>query len=275
VDALRARLRAVAGTPQAWRDLRASLRSAGGLRPPRAAPCSLLAPTGPHRAFAVARCDLGRLRRAAHAAGGTVDDVLLVAHAAALARLLEHRGEQVPELRIGVPMAVRRETSAAGAGNRVVPLLVGVPVTGPAGARIARTGAAVRAARATAGGRAPITVLQPVLGLAAATGLYELFMRRQRRLHTLVSDVRGPAAPVSVAGAPVTSMIPFSVAEAGNITVSALALSYAGTLTVTLAVDPHRVPELADLATALGRELAALGETARHPGSPPEAEIPG
>jgi WS/DGAT/MGAT family acyltransferase len=262
-DAWRARLGAVAGVGRAWRELRASLEAAGGLRPPRAAPCSLLAPTGPHRAFAVARADLGRLRLAAHAAGGTVDDALLVAHAAAFADLLERRGEHLQEVRTGVPMAVRRQASAAAPGNRVVPLLVGVPVTGPAGKRIAHTGAAVRTARAAAGARAPITVLQPLLRLAAATGLYGVLVRRQRRLHTLVSNVRGPTAPVAVAGAPVTAMIPFSVGEAGNITVSAVALSYAGTLTVTLVVDPDQVPELATLADALGRELASLAEATR------------
>jgi hypothetical protein len=247
----------VARLPAAWRDVRASMRSAGGLRPPPAAPCSLLAPTGPHRTFAVAHADLDQVRRTAHAAGGTVGDALLVAHASALARLLERRGERVPELRVALPMAVRPQARDPRPGNRVVPLLVGVATSGSVAERIAGTGSATRAARSVAGGRAPIAVLAPAVRLAAATGAYRWYLRRQRRMHTLVSNVRGPAAPVSFAGAPVTAMIPLSVGEAGNLTVTAVALSYAGALTVTLVADADRVPDLrrvaTDVAAALGR----------------------
>ena len=77
-------------------------------------------------------------------------------------------------------------------------------------------------------------------------------------MHTLVSNVRGPEEPLSIAGAPVTSIIPITVGEAGNVTVTTAALSYAGTLMVTVIVDPDRVPELAELAAALQAELDAL-----------------
>jgi hypothetical protein len=43
-------------------------------------------------------------------------------------------------------------------------------------------------------------------------------MRHQHRIHTLVSHVRGPGEPVSIAGATVESIIPVAVGEAGNTT---------------------------------------------------------
>jgi len=47
---------------------------------------------------------------------------------------------------------------------------------------------------------------------------------------------------VSVAGAPVAEIIPFSVGETGNLTVHVVAPSSAGTLTVTVVADPDRCP---------------------------------
>src|SRR5918995_1462473 len=80
-------------------------------------------------------------------------------------------------------------------------------------------------------------------------------MNHQRRLHLLVSNVPGPREPLALGGVPVTAAVPLGVGEAGNLTVTALALSYASTLTVTLIVDPDRVPDLDLLTTALQCEL--------------------
>ena len=89
-------------------------------------------------------------------------------------------------------------------------------------------------------------------------GLYRLYMRHQHRLHTLVSNVHGPDRPITLNGAPIAAIIPIVVAEAGNLTVNVTALSYAGTFTVTISVDPDQVPDLPVLATALHAELDAL-----------------
>jgi diacylglycerol O-acyltransferase / wax synthase len=101
-------------------------------------------------------------------------------------------------------------------------------------------------------------VPQPLLRVFAAAGLYRLYMNHQRRLHTLVSNVHGPDRPLTLAGAPIESVIPVSVAEAGNLTVTFVALSYADTLTVTIIADPDRVPDLPVLTAALQTELDAL-----------------
>lgn len=73
-----------------------------------------------------------------------------------------------------------------------------------------------------------------------------------------MSNVRSPDRPLSFAGATVSAVIPVAVGEVGNLTVSFLVLSYAGTVTITAIVDPDRVPDLPILTAALRAEFAAL-----------------
>jgi hypothetical protein len=220
--------------------------------------CSILRPVGPRRRFAVARAELAGLRTTAHRHGGTVNDVLLTAVAGALHTMLKRRGEPIRAFRIAVMVAGRRVASADILGNRVAPLLVGVPGAGAPAERLTQIAGTVRAERVSTAGQLPATVPQPLLRVLAATGLYRLYMNHQRRLHTLVSNVHGPDRPLTFADAPIAAVIPISVAEAGNLTVTFVALSYAGTLTVTIITDPDRVPDLPVLTVALQTELDAL-----------------
>jgi WS/DGAT/MGAT family acyltransferase len=261
-DATRAKLTALRRTPAVWRELRGSFRAGGGSHPPRAADCSLLAPTGPRRRITVARTDLAALHALAAAVGGTVNDAVLVAVTAALRDLLAARGESVPEFRVAVVVAGRRTTDVAHLGNATAPLLATVPALGPDPERLRRIAGEVRRTRATAVGNPAPAVLGPLFRVAADLGLYRVWVRHQRRLHTLVSNVPGPAAPVSLGGYPVTGMVPIAVADGGNVTVSFACLSYAGTLTVAAAADPDRVPDLARLTAALQNALDGLGAVA-------------
>jgi hypothetical protein len=93
---------------------------------------------------------------------------------------------------------------------------------------------------------------------AAALGAYRWYMNHQRRMHTLVSNVRGPEQPVTFGGRPVQAIIPAAVGEAGNTTASFEVLSYAGTVTITAIVDPDRFPDLSTLTEGLRAELALL-----------------
>ena len=256
-DALRSRLGAATRFPAMWRGLRASVAAGGGIHAPVAARCSLLRPTGRRRRLAVARVDLAALRAAAHRHGGTVNDALLAAVAGALRSLLDGRGESVDAFRIAVMVTADRSASP-GPGNRVTPLVIEVPGGGDSVTRLAATVGRVRARRASATHPPAIAVLQPVFRMLAAAGLYRGYLARQRRLHTLLSNVRGPVRQLALAGRPITTVVPVAVGEAGNLTVSFLALSYAGTLTVTVVVDPDHVPDLPLLAAALQQELDVL-----------------
>src|SRR5262245_7552741 len=94
-EAFGARLRAPRQVGWSWQLLRASMAAGGGLRPPRAAPCSLNQRTGPRRRMAVVQADAAVLRAAAREHGATTNDAILVAASGALGQVLAARGECV------------------------------------------------------------------------------------------------------------------------------------------------------------------------------------
>jgi diacylglycerol O-acyltransferase len=245
-----------------WREglsaVRDALHAGGGLRAARAAPCSLLAPTGPHRRAAVVRVGLEALRQAAHRAGGTVNDALLVAVAGALGALLEGRGESVDPLVVTVLVSGRRSATATDLGNANTPLVVGVPVVGDPAERLRRFAGTVRAARAAATAPPLIALSGPVFRLVAAAGGYSWYLAHQRRFHTLVSNLAGPDERLTLAGRTAEAIVPVAAGESGNVTVSFDALSYAGSLAVTVMADRDRVPDLPVLTAALRAQFAAL-----------------
>lgn len=254
LDALRRRLRALRSWRNALRLLRTSMAAGGGVRPPRATRCSLIRHTGPRRRLAVVRTDLATLRKAAHRHGATTNDALLVAVAGALRQVLLARGESVDTMAIAVPVSGRVDGEPV-PGNMVAPLLVPVPATGAVSSRLARVAAEVRARKASATGPPPIALLGWLFRPLATLGGYRWYMNHQRRLHTLVSHVRGPGARLTFGGVPIRSAIPVAVAEGGNITANFQALTYAGTMTVTVIVDPDRFPDLDTLTAGLRAEL--------------------
>lgn len=256
-DALRTDLAALRRAPDSWRDLRRSLTAGGGLHAEAATGCSLLAPTTGAGHLGVATVDLAALRVAAHRHGGTLNDAVLCAVGGALRALLRGRGETVDTFRVTVMVSARRSADPADLGNRVTPLLVAVPGDGTPEERLRRIAGAVGRARDQATGPPVVSVLGPVFRWAAWLGLYRRYMLRQRRLHTLVSNVRGPSDAATLAGVPVSSIVPVALGEAGNVTVSFVVLSYAGTLTVTAVADAV-VRDLPVLERALQGELDAL-----------------
>jgi WS/DGAT/MGAT family acyltransferase len=257
-DAWLGRLRGLRHSGQSWRLLRASMGAGGGLRPPRAARCSLNRRSGSRLRLTVVRADLAALRAAAHQHGATVNDAVLVAIAGALHQVLKARGEHIGTLMVTVPVSGRRASDDPALGNMVSPMLVAVPASGDLAERLTQVAAQVRAHKAAATGPPPIAVLGGLFRPLAAVGGYRWYMNQQHRFHTLVSHVRGPAEPVTFGGYPVTSAVPVGVAQGGNITVYFEVLSYAGTLTVTAITDTGHFPDGATLTEALHAELDKL-----------------
>lgn len=68
--------------------------------------------------------------------------------------------------------------------------------------------------------------------------------------------MRGLAGPLTFAGAPVQALIAIPNTT-GNVTVTFCALSYAGTLRITVGSDPSQVPDVAVLTAALRRDLGS------------------
>jgi hypothetical protein len=237
--------------------LRHALGELGGGRPRRAPTTSLNRPTGPHRALRTADVDLAGVRATARAAGATVNDVLLVAVTGAVRAVLDARGEAPAELVVSVPVSARSGTHAGDLGNRVGVMPVRVPMAGTSEQRL-RAVAAQTAQRRSAGTRGSSAALMaPVFRVLARTGLLRAVIDRQRLVNLFVTNLRGPAQPLTIAGAPVLEVVPLSSTQ-GNVAVAFAALSYAGRLTVTALLDPDVVAEAGLLREALQSQLAAL-----------------
>ncbi|BDB60699.1 MULTISPECIES: wax ester/triacylglycerol synthase domain-containing protein [Rhodococcus] len=260
VDNLTERLRmlrhlpwTLARIPAAWAELG---RGTGG-RAPR---CSFNAPTGARRAVSTAEMELETLRRVGRCGAATVNDVLLVAVSGALATVLRRRGERPSELVISVPVSARSAAAGGQLGNQVGVMPVRVPLVGTPTQRLVAVAHRTRLQKATVRGGSA-AVMGPWFRALAATGMFRWFIDRQRLVNSFLSDLPGPPTPLTIAHAPVTSIMPLIVST-GNIAVAFVALSYAGTLTVTIMVDPDLVPDLEELTTALHEQFHHLADAA-------------
>jgi WS/DGAT/MGAT family acyltransferase len=245
---------AVAGRVRA----REGVLGSRGIRTGRAAPCSLLQPTGHRREVATVSVALGRLHAAAHRHSVTVNDTVITAIGGALNACLEQRGEHVPGFVIGIPVSQRRSATAAAPGNQISEVRVLIPGDGDRIARLRRVSEIMRIAKRTTQ-TTWMNFLAPAVARATiALGVYHWYLRRQRYLHTLVSNVRGPDRQFALAGAPMSRIIPLSIGGGGNVTVSFVALSYQQALTVSIIADPATTPDLEQMRSLLQAELDAL-----------------
>ncbi len=256
VDAWRSRLRALGRLRVGARRLRAAAAELGAGGVGRAARCSLNRPTGRRRAFAVVRVDLAAVLAAAHAQGGTVNDVVLTAVTGALRSVLAARGEDADRLVVSVPVSARVRAGPTELGNQVGVIPVMVPTTGEPARRLATVARITRQRRTSAPGSSA-ALIGPVFRVLAKAGVYGWLVDRQRLVNTFVSNLHGPEQRLSFLGAPVVDMIAVS-GISGNVSVAFVALSYAGALNVTVIADPQLCPDLDDVAVALEGELRGL-----------------
>lgn len=227
-----------------------------GLRRPRLADlCSLLGRTGAHRRLELATADLAEVKAAARAHGASINDVVVTAVTGALVDLLARRAEAVDEVVVSVPVSRRAQGEAGALGNSTGVVPVRVPGTTDPAARLASLVAQRGRVRAPGRGGSA-AVLTPAFRALAAVGAFQAFVDHQRLVHTFVTNVRGPAHRLRIAGAEVVAVVPVAV-NPGNVAVSFDVLSYAGTLAVTLVCDPGLVPESAWLAERVSAGLAA------------------
>jgi diacylglycerol O-acyltransferase / wax synthase len=236
------------------RQIRQGFAELGGTRPPRRVPPTTLnRPTGPRRRLDVVVADLAAIRELGHAHGGTVNDVILAAVTGALRAMLASRGEELDLVTVSVPVSARQAATAGQLGNQVGVMPVSLPTGGDLATRVTQI-AAITGQRKTAARGASAAVLGLPFRLLAPTGLLRWFIDRQRLIHTFATNLRGPAEPLTFAGAPVRAVIPIPNTT-GNVTLTFAALSYAGTLRITVLSDPSRVPDVTVLTAALHRDL--------------------
>jgi WS/DGAT/MGAT family acyltransferase len=264
VDAWRTRLRqlgrvrnGVALVRSAWAEL------GQGRKPAR---CTLNRPIGNGRHFEVERVPLGPVVDVGHRVGVTVNDVVLTAVAGALAATLADRGDDVPEaFVVSVPVSARQTTDRESLGNQVGVMPVAVPTAGAPAARLLATAAERRRHQDGPAG-ASAGLLGPLFRLLVRLGLFRPFIERQRLIHTVATNLRGPAQPLAFLGREITAVVPLT-SLAGNVPVAFAVLSYAGTLGITVVSDPAACPDHASLARHLADELDVLVSVPAEPGS--------
>jgi diacylglycerol O-acyltransferase / wax synthase len=226
----------------------------------------LNASLGRQRRVAVARAELGDLKKIRKAHGGTVNDVLLTVVTGALREWLLSRGEPVvagTSVRALVPVSMQDEDTAA--GNRVSSYLVDLPVGEPnPRVRLARLsyamrGIALHGQSVGADSLIALTGFAPptlhALGARAARGL-------SRRLFNLVvTNVPGPQLPLYAAGSRMLEVFPVVPLARGQ-GLSIGMTSYDGRVFFGLNADRDGVGDVDVLADLIEQEVSELVETA-------------
>lgn len=256
-DALASRLRSIRGLPAAVRRVRDAIVELGARPTVRPSGYSLNRPTSPHRRLAVVRVPLPAVRDVAHAHGATINDVILTAVSGALGAISGRRGEPIRTVVISVMVSANPASRNNQLGNLVGAFPVALETTGDPTSRLETTARSTAAHKIAARGSSA-ALFAPAFRLLARLRLLRWFMNHQRLVTTFVTNLRGPAVRQTFLGASITDIIPISSSAGGNVTVAFAALSYAGTLAVTIAADPVTCPDLTDVADALRAELDML-----------------
>jgi diacylglycerol O-acyltransferase len=220
---------------------------------------------GPHRRVDWLRFELGAVKEVRRRLGGTLNDVVLAVVAGAMRSFL--RSQRVPlgrlDFRVMCPVSVRGSDARDALGNRVVMLVAPLPVAERDPLRrlqrVIETTRELKASRAPRGSE-----LIEELADWTSTSLVTQTIRLATRLRVfnlIVTNVPGPPVPLFLLGAPLLAsypLVPLYENQAAGIAL----LSYADGLFWGLTSDWDRIPELHDIALALGdafRELCHSG----------------
>ena len=206
---------------------------------------------------------LDRIKRAGHASGTTVNDVLLATVAGALRLERERGGGAVHDVRVVVPFNLRSldQPLPSGLGNHFGLVFLDLPLTRrTAGDRLAEMSRRMRAIKHSAEGlvsygvldlvgRAPSVVERAVVEVFAAKG------------SAVMTNVAGPREPVTLAGSRLRGTMGW-VPMSGSIGLRVSIFSYAGDVVIGLAVDRLQVSDADRLLADIEDELEALAATA-------------
>lgn len=185
----------------------------------------LLGSRSSHRGVAFIAADVAALEARVRPIGATVNDALLAAVASGYRAMLPIASERVPDwLPVSVPVALpRRGTS----GNQVGVMLVRLPLGEPSpDARLRVITEQTRAAKLPARRQGTFEFMRGPIGAR----IMDRITRHQRLVAGFVTNVPGPAEPLSLAGAPLVAIWPVGVL-AGNVRLGVAAVSYRGRLT--------------------------------------------
>ena len=239
-----------------------ALASAGGLLKPLG-DTSLVGQVGPHRTWSTAYIHLGDVKAVRAGLGGTVNDVVLTVVAGGLRALLSGRGEEVAGrgVRALVPVSVRRPGEKGVYNNRVSAMFADLPVgiVDPV-ARLASVREQMdglkQSKQAVAG-----EVLTSLSGFAPPL-LLALGGRLAARsptlgVHTGVTNVPGPQAPLQTLGRRMLESFPF-VPVIGRVRTSIAIFSYDGGLYFGVTGDYDSASDIDVLTDGIKASMAEL-----------------
>ena len=263
---------AAARTPSVATDLaRHPVRTTADALSLADAAVNLVKPAGPPRSPLMTGRSLGLelftlevpiedLRRAAHAAGGTVNDAYLAAVVGGIARYHDHHGVVLRDLRLNIPVSIRAGDDASG-GNRFVPVRTVMPadIVDPV-ERMARLGEQMHALRddphlGVTDALAAVLAELPPAATTAALGSMLL------GVDAVVTNVPGSPVPLYFGGAAIQQLYPF--APLAGAAVNVALLSHLGTCGIGVEVDRAAVPDIdvfRECLTEAFDEIVALGE---------------
>ncbi len=222
----------------------------------------------PQRSYAMVRADLGPLKAAGKAAGGTVNDVVLAAVAGMLRGYFAAAGVDVDAFRRDpvalVPVSVREDGDASNTGNHISIVFVDLPVAEAdpgervrlVNARMARIkdSQQIRAGamKVQLGGFAPpllTSVLNRMPSLPGADG---------PDFNLVVSNVPGPQLPLYLNGSKVLAVHPCVPLNPANQRLNVGVFSYDGQVCFGVTSDRALQPGAAVAAAALRDALTEL-----------------
>jgi hypothetical protein len=229
-------------------------------------PTPLLGVISPHRGIGFASVDLAAFSAGAKTAGATVNDALLAAVAPTVAATLRAAGAKVLE---PVPVSVTVALPDRGrSGNAVGIMLVPLPTGEPeARVRLQSIAELTTVAKAEARAQGTFELTRSRWG----SRLFAVMARRQRFVAGFVTNVRGPAEKLTIAGAPLERAWPV-VPIQGNVRFGVAAFSYAGRLNCAVHVDADHL-DAGVAAKALGEELGAVAALAPSLDTPASSRI--
>ena len=226
-----------------------------------AASTSLNVPIGSSRRVRQVAVPLADLKAIKSRLGGSVNDVVLSASAGAMRRLLQSRGETLPQrgVRVMVPVNVRQATEMLALGNRVSSLFVELPVAEPdALARYRKTAEATEELKASglAGGAEALMDVAGIVPPMIHAALSRLVFT-PRLFNVTITNVPGPQQTLYALGAPLRRVIPIVPIFANHAVGFAIA-SYDGEVVFGLVGDHGAMRDIDVLAAGLEESLDEL-----------------
>ncbi|HEX6313152.1 MAG TPA: wax ester/triacylglycerol synthase family O-acyltransferase [Acidimicrobiia bacterium] len=208
------------------------------------------------RRFDVLQVPLDPVKRAAHALGGTVNDLFVAAVAGALGSYHDRMGEPCDELRMAMAVSLRGGAADDDGSNAFAPSRVLVPV-GPKDP--ARRFARVRERLGEVRHEPALAAAGSLAGLLAPlpTSVLVALMRSQARtIDFATSNLRGSPVDLYVGGARIAASFPMGPRTGCALNVTLL--SYQGSLDLGLNLDPAAITDPAALLECLEESFADL-----------------